>query len=179
MKREDAFYYKIMLMSGFDDGYDEWLNCFLESKNPLSDIVLELACCGSDVNKTIAVLHNYCAEQPFDESAVCTRIRLFLRKAYYSNRMSKKEITSSMYRLADNVGDPGDADFDEHLWGSMYYLDYYHNLAKYGLISSENFDFAFFSYLDNGIPVDTNRIWGHNKKEKLTFSERLKRILHR
>ena len=179
MKREDAFYHKIMLMSGLDDGYDEWLNYYLESENPLSNIVLELACCGSDVNKTISALHNYCAEQPFDEAAVCDRVRLFYQKAYCSKKMSKEEITSSMYRLADNVADPGDSDFDGHLWGSMYYLDYYHALAKDGLISMENFDFAFFSYLDKGIPVDSNRIWSHNKKEITTLFDRIKSILNR
>lgn len=165
MKREDAFYHKIMLMSGLDDGYDEWLNHYLNFENPLSNIVLELACCGSDDNKTISTLHNYCTEQLFDEAAVCDRVRLFYQKAYYSKKMSKEEIISSMYRLANNVGDPGDADFDEHLWGNMYYFGHYHDLAKDGIISFEDFDFAFFSYLDNGIPVDPNRIWSYNKKE--------------
>ena len=61
-----------------------------------------------------------------------------------------------MYRLALNVGDPGD--FDINLWGSMYYLDYYYSLAEDGIISWESFDFAFFSYLDNGTPVDSNLI---------------------
>lgn len=177
MKLEDAFYHKIMLMSGLEDGYDEWLNHYLESENPLSDIVLELACCGSDVNKTISTLHNYCAEQPFDESAVCIRIRLFFQKAYYSNKMSIEEIASYMYRLANNVGDPGD--FDMHLWGSMYYLDYYHNLAKDGLIPWDSFNSAFFSYLDNGLPLDSNRIWGHNKTEKTTLFDRIKNILNK
>ena len=73
LKREDAFYHKLMLMTGLDDGYDEWLNYYLESENPLSNIVLELACCGSDINKTISVLHNFCMEQPFDEAVVCDR----------------------------------------------------------------------------------------------------------
>ena len=91
MKREDAFYHKLLLASGLDDGYDEWLNHYLESENPLSNIALELACCGSDINRTISVLHNFCAEQPFDEAAVCHRIRLFYKNAYYSNRMSKEE----------------------------------------------------------------------------------------
>ena len=49
MNREDAFYYKNLLMLGFSDGYDEWLNDYLEAENPLSNIVLELSCCGSDV----------------------------------------------------------------------------------------------------------------------------------
>lgn len=59
MKREDAFYYKNLLMLGFSDEYDNWLDYCLESEDPLSNIVLELYCCGSDINKTISVLHNY------------------------------------------------------------------------------------------------------------------------
>ena len=175
MKREDAFYHKIMLMTGLDDGYDEWLNYYLDSENPLSNIVLELACCGSDINKTISVLHNFCMEQPFDEAVVCDRLRVYFKDAYYTNRMSKEEISSTMYRLASNVGDPGDFGF--HLWMDMYYLDTYCSLAKDGIISWENFDFAFFSYLDNGIPVDPNRIWNHNQKEKVSFFDKIKRML--
>ena len=175
MKREDAFYYKNLLMLGFSDGYDEWLDYYLELKDPLSDIVLELSCCGSDVTKTISVLHNYCAEQPFDESAVCDRLRLFFKDAYYTNRMSKEEISSTMYRLALNIGDPGD--FDIHLWGSMYYLDDFHSLAKDGIISWESFDFAFFSYLDNGTPLDSNLIWSKNTVKKPLVFDWIKSIL--
>lgn len=175
MKREDAFYYKNLLMLGFSDGYDEWLDYYLELEDPLSNIVLELSCCGSDVTKTISVLHNYCAEQPFDESAVCDRLRLFFKDAYYTNRMSKEEISSTMYRLALNIGDPGD--FDIHLWGSMYYLDDFHSLAKDGIISWESFDFAFFSYLDNGTPLDSNLIWSKNTVKKPLVFDWIKSIL--
>ena len=172
MKREDAFYHKIMLMTGLDDGYDEWLNCYLESENPLSNIALELSCCGSDINKTISVLHSFCMEQPFDEAFVCDRVRTYFKDAYYSNRMSKEEISSTMYRLALKVGDPGD--FDIHLWGSMYYLDDYYSLAKDGIISWESFDFAFFSYLDNGIPLDSNLVWSKNTVKKPSLVDKMK-----
>ena len=161
LKREDAFYHKLMLMTGLDDGYDEWLNYYLESENPLSNIVLELACCGSDINKTISVLHNFCMEQPFDEAVVCDRLRAYFQDAYYTNRMSKEEISSTMYRLSLNVGDPGD--FDMGIWGSLYYLDYYYSLASDRIISWESFDLAFFDYLEQGIPVDADRIWNHNR----------------
>jgi hypothetical protein len=166
-----------MLMTGLDDGYDEWLNYYLESENPLSNIVLELACCGSDINKTISVLHNFCIEQSLDEAVVCDRVRAYFKDAYYSNRMSKEEISSTMYRLSLNVGAPGDIDI--HLWGSMLYLDDYYSLANDGSISWEGFDFAFFSYLDNGIPVDSNRIWNYNQKKRVSFIDRTKRILKR
>ena len=135
MKREDAFYYKQLLTLGFSDGFNEWFDSFLEADKPLSDIVLDLACCGSDINKTISLLHNYCLEQPFDEVVACDRLRLFFKEAYHSNRMSKEEVVATMYRLTLNVGDPGDFDFNIDIWGSMYYLDDFHSLAKDGIIS--------------------------------------------
>ena len=162
MKREDAFYHKILLMTGLNDGYDEWLNYYLETENPLSDVVLELACCDSDVNKIISVLHNFCTEQPFDVAAVCDRVRLFFKNAYHANKMDKKEIVSTMYRLTLSVGDPGDFDID--LWGSMAYLSEYYSLTEEGMISWERFDFAFFSYLDNGTPLDSDLLWNANAK---------------
>jgi len=175
LKREEAFYYKNLLLSGFSDGYDEWLNNYLETEEPLSDVVLELSLCGSDVEKTISVLHNFCAEQEFDEAAVSDNLRLFFKGAYYSGRMGKEEVINNMYQLAENIGDPGS--FDSALWGSMYYLKYYHSLAKEGVILMERFDFAFYSYLDNGIPIDTELIWGRKKKQLLF--DRFKSIFKR
>ena len=177
IKREDSFYYMNLLLLGFFDGYDEWLNYYLETESPLSDIVLELSLCGSDVNKTISLLHNYCAEQNFDKVVSHDKLRLFFKNAYYSNRMSKEEVLSTMYRLSLNVGDPGD--FDIKLWGSMYYLDYYYGLALDGVIPMENFDFAFFSYLDNGTPLDSDLIWRKNMKKKPSLLDKIKSILKR
>ncbi len=177
MKREEAFYYKNLLMFGFSDGYDEWLNYYLETESPLSDIVLELSLCGSDVNKAISLLHNYCAEQNFDKVVSHDKLRLFFKNAYYSNRMSKEEVLSTMYRLSLNIGDPGD--FDIKLWGSMYYLDYYYGLALDGVIPMENFDFAFFSYLDNGTPLDSDLIWRKSMKKKPSLLDKIKSILKR
>ncbi|MBQ9798184.1 MAG: hypothetical protein IJW50_10760, partial [Clostridia bacterium] len=61
-------------------------------------------------------------------------------------------------------------------WGSMYYLDDYYSLAEDGIISWESFDFAFFSYLDNGTPVDSNLIWNRNTKKSHSLLDRLKKI---
>lgn len=174
MKREDAFYYKNLLMLGFSDNYDEWLDHCLESEDPLSDVVLELFFCGSDAVKTISVLHHYCAEQPFDEAAVCDRLRLFFKDAYYSNRMSKEEISSTMYRLVLNLGDFEDVDLD--LWGSMYDMDEFCSLAKDGIISWESFDFAFFSYLDSGTPLNPTLIWSKNTPKKPSLFDKITAI---
>ena len=41
MTREDAYYEKIMLLCGYWDNYDEWLDSYLETEDPISNIVLE------------------------------------------------------------------------------------------------------------------------------------------
>lgn len=161
-----------MLTLGLFDDYDEWLNTYLESENPLSDITLALSDCGSDKNKIISVLHNYCLEQPFDETAVCDRLRQFFKEAYYLNKMSKDEIISKMNRLALNVDAP--ENLDMKLWGSMYYLGDYYSLAKDGILTWEGFDSAFFAYLNDGTPLDSATIWKDNKKP--SFIERIKHI---
>ena len=173
MKREDAFYHKVMLMTGLDDGYDEWLNQYLESENPLSDIILELACCGSDVRKTISVLHNFCVGQTVDEAVVCDKVRTYFRDAYYTNKMSKEEISYAMYRVTQNVSDL--ADMDIHIWGSMYYMVDFLSDAKDGMIFWESFDRVFFSYLDHGIPYDFDKVW--NRQKKVSILDYIKRIL--
>lgn len=175
MKREDAFYFKNMLMLGLFDGYDEWLNSHLESENPLSDITLELSCCGSNVNKIISVLQNYCLQQPIDEAVVCDKLRLFFKEAFYSNKMSKDEVVSKMYRLAQNAGGPDS--FDMKLWGSMYYLSDYYSLSKDGILTWESFDSAFFSYLNDGTPINPETIWKYHKKP--SFIDRVKHIFKR
>ncbi len=158
MKREDAFYYKCRLRLGILDGYDEWLDGFLSYDEPLSDIVISLSCCSSDLNKTISLLYNYCLEKPFDTSAVFERFRLYFKDAYYSGKMSKGDVTSTMYRLVTNIDNPGDfLKGDE--WDGMYYLDDYYDLAENGIIPWESFDYAFFTYLEQGTPVD---IWRKN-----------------
>lgn len=162
MKREDAYYYMNLLLLGFSDGYDEWLESYLKTEEPMSDIVIDLYFCGSDVEKTIALLHNYCSEQEFNKSVVSDKFRSFFKDAYYSGRINKREVVSAMYKLVANIGDPGDCNFDVDLWGDMYYFDDYYSLAESGIISWESFDFAFHSYLDNGTPIDSELIWNKN-----------------
>ena len=160
-------------MCGLNDGYDEWLGRYLESENPLSDIVLDLSLCGSDINKIVSCLHDYCGKQDFDEKQVCEKLRLFLKDAYHSGRFSKDEVISYMYRFSNSHGDP--FDFEEPLWYNMYYMDYYYSLTEDGIIPRKKFDCAFLSYLNNGIPIDKKKIWNYEKK---TPGSMLRKILN-
>ena len=156
MTREDAYYFTILLKSGFQEEYDRWLDQRLEEEDPLSDLVLNLSLCASDVNKTISCLQNYCADLPageLDEAAVCERLRLFLKEAHHVGRLSKEQTVDSMFRFALSHGDPGD--FGEGSWDDMYYMGENYCLAQEGHASWEAFDSVFYTYLDRGISFVT------------------------
>ena len=178
MEREDAVYHKLLIMSCLDDGYDEWLNRYLAAEDPLSDIVLELAYCGSDRNKTISVLHHFCVEGQYDMAAVGDRIRRFFRRTYDTKELSKEEILAAMQRIVANAGNQNDL-YCLPVWASMDILADYYQLAKQGIISWERFDFAFFSYLNNGTPVDSDLIWKREDKNKRSLLDRMKELFRR
>jgi len=140
VNRDDAFYYLNLLKLGYVDKYDEWLNYYLETENPLSDIVLALATCGSNPEISIRLLQEYCSEQPLNQTVITEKFRLFFKEAYYSNWMNQEEILSVVKKLLrQGIGCSAEGtDFDT-------ILDMY-DLAKDGII--ENFDELFLLFLE-------------------------------
>lgn len=167
---EEAYYYRILLQNGFSDEYNEWLNKRLEEEDPLSDIVLELSFCSSDLNKTVSLLLNFAREKGFDSKVVCEKLRLFLKEAYHSHKMSNDEVISYMYTFAC---DYGDLDADSDAWESMYDVTFYYDLADGGVMDKEKVDSAFHAYLDYGIPIDSNVLW-IPKKAHVSLWSRIK-----
>lgn len=99
MTVEQAVYYIIMLKLGFSEEFDAWLSRAQEEESPLSDLVLELSFCGSDVDCTASVLLNHVVvgKEP-DYDRLETLFRLFLLQKY-RNGASAEEITRFMNRI--------------------------------------------------------------------------------
>ena len=57
----------------------------------------------------------------------------------------------------------------------MYYFTNDYDLAQDGIITWDNFDNAFFSYLNDGIMVDEDLLWNKKKKEKVSIIKRIKK----
>jgi len=169
---EEAFYYKVLISCGIYDGYSDWLNWHLENEEPLSDIVLELSFCGSDNDKTIRHLHNYCLEYGFDEKNVCEKLRLFLKESYYSNKMSKEEVISNMYLFANNIEETT-FELDMNIWGDMFYMEYYYSLALEMENFQEQLDSAFLKYLNDGASIVSDSIFYSTKPKKESFYKKV------
>ena len=169
MKLDDAYYHLLLMKSCLDDGYDAWLDGYLEAEAPLSEIVLNLVCCGATVHETISCLNAYCGPKPeVDERQLCDRLRKFLKDSYHSGQMSQREVVDAMHRIALANGAPWDAEAD--IWDEFYYMEDRLDLVDDGIESREVFDSAFLEFLNNGIYLEQtpvkegtcswiNRIW--------------------
>ena len=155
----DAYYYKILLMSSLTDTYFEWLNSAMESEPQLNNITLELAMNISDTNKTISILNQYCIDKDIDEDIVAKKLLLYLKNAYNNNQLTKEKVSYCMYRFAI------DHDFFSKdcskVWSDMYNIDDYYSLASCGAITWENFDKAFNAFLNDATPIDHKSIYNH------------------
>ena len=176
MKLDDAYYHLLLMRAGLDDGYDTWLDGYLEAEDPLSDIVLNLASCGSNMNEAISCLNAHCGLKPaVDERKICDRLRNFLKDGYHSGRMSQREVVNAMYRIASAHGDPDDFYFD--IWGDFYYLEDSLDILECGLVSEDVFQEAFLLFLNDGIPPN-GTIWDRKPAKKVRFRNWLCSVLH-
>ena len=153
MTREEAYFERILLLSGFWEGYDEWLGFYLENEEPLSDIVLELADCRDDMKAVERTLNLYCLEKPFDEERVHERLRLYLWENYKSGKMAKDEVLALMGKFSRII--PLESDVHRNI--TVLY-DYY-DLVEEGPVAEERFDKVFEACLERGEWVDTDKFW--------------------
>lgn len=149
MTREDAYFERILLLSGIWDGYEEWLDHYLETEEPLSRIVVDLTECGSDIKEIEYRLNLYCSEKDFDKESVFERLRAFVKENHLSGKLSKPEALSLMYQIARHT-EPSFAA------NQMMLLSDYYILAEEGVIDMKRFDKVFYAYLYNNAPINAD-----------------------
>lgn len=143
MTREDAYYERIRLLCGYWDNYEDWLNTYLETENPLSDIVLKLVDCGDDMKEVERALNLYCLEKAFDEESVYKMMRKELCDNYQNGVITKDEVASALFRFSQNIPDC----YFQNCCGAL--SDYY-ELAQLGILDMKKFDAVLGRWLDNG-----------------------------
>ena len=152
MTREDAYYERIMLLCGYWDNYDEWIDSYLETEDPLSDIVLELLDCHGDIKEVEHRLNLYCLETPFDEESVYVRLRLYLRDGYKNGNLTKDDVMSALFRFSEKITF---CDFQNQCDVLSDYCD----LAENGILVMKEFDVELNRWLDQGGQVNIDPLW--------------------
>ena len=172
MKIEEAYYHKILLMNDIYSEFDNWLYSYQSTEEPLSDIVIDLSWCGSDISKIISCLHDFCLGQPLNEKIVCDKLRMFLKESYNQGIYTIEEICRLMYNFVLSHGDP--IELDMEIWGDMFYLDDYYLEINDGSVSKETFESAVLAYLEDGTAVDYHSLWNISKIQAL--SDKIKKL---
>ena len=101
MTPDEAQYYLLMLRLGEYATYDQALDRLLLEQDPLSPLVLELACCMSDRRETISVLHNFLLDHPADERKLMESQLEWVRSQYREKAMTAVQAAEYLSRVYD------------------------------------------------------------------------------
>ena len=163
MTPERAAYHRLMLLAGFCREYERELDEALETLDPITAPVLDLAFCMSDLEKTVSVLCNYTLDHSVDEQRVYDMIVEAFRRQYVDKQMNAVEVCEALNKI-QRICDFGDP------WIDLYNYLYEYELLDEGMISEEVFETGFVSAFLHGKRLD---VWAlqreHNNKRKGRF----------
>lgn len=151
MPYEYAVYFKLLLLCGYNEDLQQYVDSALEEEDPLSDIILELSMTGQDDKKKLSVLNEYLLQVKDSDidydKAVFELVMSFLKKKYIEDVMSMKDITELMYRIAVHT----DRYFDEP-WSTMYLMwDYYYDAESGWTTDKDDFKRKFDAFINDRI----------------------------
>lgn len=160
MTPERAAYHRLMLLAGLQEEFARELDFALETEDPITAPILDLAFCMSDLNQTISVHYNYTLHYSVDEQQVYDMIMTELRRQYVSKKLNAREVCealSKIQRICDST-EP---------WTELYSYLYEYELLDGGMISQAVFEAGFESLFLHGERID---VWvlqkEHNQKKK-------------
>ena len=150
MTFEYATYFKLLLLCGYNDELQKYIDIALIEQNPISDIVLELSTSSSDDKKMLSALNEYLLQVKdtdidYDKT-VFELVMSFLKIKYIEESMPMADITRLMYKFAVYT----EHYFDEP-WYTMYFMGDLFDDAESGYIDKNDFQRKFIAFLNEGI----------------------------
>lgn len=150
MTYEYAVYFKLLLLCGYKDEMEQYVDNALAEQNPLSDIVLELAMAGSDDKKILSVLNEYLMQVNDSDidynKTVFDLVISFLKREYVEYAMPMKAITDLMHRIAYYT-----ERYFEDPWHTMYIMGDLFYEAEEGYTDKEDYQRKFDAFLNDNI----------------------------
>ena len=160
MTLERAAYHRLMLLAGVQEEFEKELDIALETEDPITAPILDLAFCMSDLNQTISVLYNYTLDYSVDEQQVYDMIMAELRRQYVGKQMNAKAVCEALNKI-QRICDFGEP------WIDLYTYLYEYELLDEGMISQAVFEVGFESVFLHGERID---VWAlqkeYNQKKK-------------
>lgn len=172
---EDAFFYKILLQSGFEVEVNQWIDTIANNNEKLEDINLELVCSQGDTNKVISCLHNYIGKNNIDDEILCDRLRLFVKSKIDNEELTIEKAAESLCSFSLS----SEKIYEEY-WNDFYILGVYGDLVAEGLISIEEYNAIARQYIETGNKINTDDFWSSraNRYDAFRKKERKYKILY-
>lgn len=149
MPHEYAVFFKLLLLCGYKDDMEQYLDTALVEQNPLSDIVLELSSTGLDDKKRLSMLNEYIRQvqdSDLDYETVFKLVMAFLKRKYVEGAMSIKDMTGLMERIAVYT-----ERYQDEPWQTMYVLGILFDEAEEGYIDKADYQRTFDAFVNDNI----------------------------
>ena len=154
MTPERAAYHRLMLLAGLQEEFEKDLDFALETEDPITAPILDLAFCMSDLNQTVSVLYNYTLDYSVDEQQVYDMIMTELRRQYADKKLSANEICEILSKIQRSCN-------SDEPWINLYTYLHEYELMDEGIISHEMFEAGFESIFLHGERID---VWALQKQ---------------
>ena len=148
MTPEAAEYHRLMLIVGLSDRFDQEFDQALEEENPLSEPILALTSCISNVDKACSVLHNYALDNDFDEGKVCELILQDLHGRFFSGELSRMQTAEIIRTITACLNH-----WRDEPWGLFYSLTYALEEYEDDVIAEDEFNRIFDTWFFRGEPT--------------------------
>ena len=165
MTPERAAYHRLMLLAGLQEEFEKNLDFALETEDPITAPILDLAFCMSDLNQTVSVLYNYTLDYSVDEQQVYDMIVAEFRRQYVDKQMNARAVCEALNKI-QRICDFGDP------WIDLYNYLYEYELLDEGIISEEVFKTGFESVFLHGKRLDVwalQREYNHKRKGRFPW----------
>lgn len=136
MTPERAAYHRLTLLAGFREEFEQEVDHALETEDPITAPILDLAFCLSDPNQTISILYNYILDCPVDQQQVYDMIMAELRRQFVTRQLTATQVCEALSVIQRTCG-------LEEPWFELYRYLYEYELLLDGIISREVFEAAF------------------------------------
>ena len=104
MTNETALFLRLLLHAGLLDVYRENLDQLLTEESDLDGVLLELAFCTQNINKSISLLRDFTYHKDIDHHEVYSRMMSVFQNQYLNQTMSQDEVSEAMHLAAMNSG---------------------------------------------------------------------------
>ena len=142
MTAEMAAFFRRMLSVGLSDAYQQYMEIALEEENPPSNLLLDLAFCLSDTNKTISILDDYIRDCTLNESNLYSMIVLELQKKVASGILTTEQYVKAVFAIMES----GNL-CNNTAWKTANQLSYLYCDAKNDYLTMDEFLATFSAYM--------------------------------